>query len=139
LDWGGVVRWIRRKGRFSLDLQEIQRRAIQYASQAAGSLVAERTRREQELGAWTLDYLFTAALVESGRSKSSVNYVVVSNDTYWRMGPDVRQYLSDQGLKRTPGALGDIFESSAALAFQRGDFDYLVSVVGHAVRISAEW
>ena len=132
LDWQAIVEEVSRA-------KPVQGRplailALKYgaSTRAGDDLSTRKLRGLQQLGAWTLDYAYTASLVARGRARATVYFQAVPNSAYAHIGEEVAAELSRSGLGCNDEAVGNVFEVAAGVAFSASDYDFVAAVV-HAV------
>ena len=138
IDWHAVVQKVLCAQADSWDAAEVSKAALQWARLACPEMTKRRLAQLQCLGAWTMDYAFTAHRVQQNKAKACVEFIPVPNASYYliAMASGMPQMLQDMGLASNVEAVGNVFEVAAAAAFAAGDFAFLQRLLQELDKLS---
>ena len=122
----------------SWDAAEVSKAALQWARLACPEMTRRRLAQLQCLGAWTMDYAFTAHRVQQNKAKACVEFIPVPNASYYliAMASGMPQMLQEMGLASNLEAIGNVFETAAEAAFAAGDVSFLQCLLQELNKLS---
>ncbi len=129
MDWEAIVRKVLSAQTGDWGAEEVSKAALQWARLACPEMTKRRLGQLQCLGAWTMDYCYTASRVQQNRAKACVDFIPVPNASYYAiaLASGMQQTLQELGVASNAEAIGNVFEVAAAAAFAAADFAYLGS------------
>ena len=138
IDWHAVVQKVLCAQADSWDAAKVSKAALQWARLACPEMTKRRLAQLQCLGAWTMDYAFTAHRVQQNKAKACVEFIPVPNASYYliAMASGMPQMLQEMGLASNVEAIGNVFEVAAAAAFAAGDFAFLQRLLQELDKLS---
>ena len=131
MDWQAIVYKVLGAQAYSWGAEDVSKAALQWARLACPEMTKSRLGQLQCLGAWTMDYCYTARRVQQNRAKAGVAFIPVPNASYYAiaLASGMQQMLQELGLASNAEAIGNVFEVAAAAAFAAGDFAFLGSLL----------
>ena len=127
IDWQAVVHKVLCAQTGTCDAEDVSESALKWARSVCPAMTKSQMSQLQCLGAWTMDYCYTAHRVQHNRAKAGVDFIPVPNATYYAiaLASGMQQMLQELGVASNAGAIGNVFEVAAAAAFAAGDFSFL--------------
>ena len=127
VDWQAVVREVLLTQTHSWGAREVSEAALWWARSVCPDMTKSRLSQLQSLGAWTMDYYYTARRVRQNRAKAGIAFIPVPNASYYciALASGMPQKLQELGLASNVEAVGNVFEVAAAAAFAAEDFTFL--------------
>ena len=131
MDWQAIVHKVLGAQAYSWGAEDVSKAALQWARLACPEMTKSRLGQLQCLGAWTMDYCYTARRVQQNRAKAGIAFIPVPNASYYAiaLASGMQQMLQELGLASNAEAVGNVFEVAAAAAFAAGDFAFLGSLL----------
>ena len=111
--------------------EEVSEAALNWARSVCPAMTKSQMSQLQCLGAWTMDYCYTARRVQQNRARAGIDFIPVPNASYYSiaLASGMQQRLQELGLASNAEAIGNVFEVAAAAAFAAGDFAFLGSLL----------
>ena len=127
MDWRAIVHKVLSAQAYSWGAEDVSKAALQWARLACPEMTKRRLGQLQCLGAWTMDYCYTASRVQQNRAKACVDFIPVPNASYYSiaLASGMQQKLQELGVASNVEAIGNVFEVAAAATFAAGDFSFL--------------
>ena len=127
MDWRAIVHKVLGAQAYSWGAEDVSKAALQWARLACPEMTKRRLGQLQCLGAWTMDYCYTASRVQQNKAKACVDFIPVPNASYHSiaLASGMQQKLQELGVASNVEAIGNVFEVAAAAAFAAGDFSFL--------------
>ena len=131
IDWQAVVQKVLCAQAYSWGAEDVSEAALQWARSVCPAMTKSHMSQLQCLGAWTMDYCYTARRVQQNRAKAGIAFIPVPNASYYciALASGMPQMLQELGLASTVEAVGNVFEVAAAAAFAAEDFAFLGSLL----------
>ena len=131
VDWQAVVQKVLCTQAYSWKAKEVSEAALHWARLACPDMTKSHLSQLQCLGAWTMDYCYTARRVQQNRAKAGIAFIPVPNASYYciALASGMPQMLQELGLASNVEAVGNVFEVAAAAAFAAEDFAFLGSLL----------
>ena len=138
MDWEAIAHKVLSAHVNSWGAEDVSKAALEWARLACPEMTKRRLGQLQCLGAWTMDYAFTAHRVQQNKAKAGVDFIPVPNASYYliAMASGMPQMLQDMGLASNVEAIGNVFEVAAAAAFAAGDFAFLQRLLQELNKLS---
>ena len=138
MDWRAIVHKVLGAQAYSWGAEDVSKAALQWACLACPEMTKRRLGQLQCLGAWTMDYAYTASRVQHNRAKAGVDFIPVPNASYYTiaLASGMPQMLQEMGLASNVEAIGNVFEVAAAAAFAAGDFAFLQRLLQELDKLS---
>ena len=127
VDWQAVVRKVLSTQTHSWGAREVSEAALYWARSVCPDMTGSRLSQLQSLGAWTMDYSYSARRVEQNRARAGIAFIPVPNASYYRiaLASGMPRKLQELGLASNLEAVGNVFEVAAAAAFAAEDLTFL--------------
>ena len=131
IDWQAVVRKVLCAQAYSWGAEEVSEAALNWARSVCPAMTKSQMSQLQCLGAWSMDYCYTARRVQQSRARAGVDFIPVPNASYYAIAAasGMQQTLQERGNASNAAAIGNLFETAAAAAFAAGDFAFLASLL----------
>ena len=131
IDWQAVVHKVLCAQAYSWGAEDVSELAVKWARSVCPAMTKSQMSQLQCLGAWTMDYCYTARRVQQNRAKAGVAFIPIPNASYYAIAvaSGMQQMLQELGLASNAEAVGNVFEVAAAAAFAAGDFAFLGSLL----------
>ena len=131
IDWQAVVRKVLCAQTGNWGAEEVSEAALHCARSVCPAMTKAHMSQLQCLGAWTMDYCYTARRVQQNRAKAGVAFIPFPNASYYAiaLASGMQQRLQELGFASNAEAIGNIFEVAAAAAFADGDVAFLGSLL----------
>ena len=131
MDWQAIVRKVLCAETGNCNAKEVSEAALHWTRSVCPAMTKAHMSQLQCLGAWTMDYCYTARRVQQNRAKAGVAFIPVPNASYYAiaLASGMQQTLQELGFASNAEAIGNIFEVAAAAAFADGDVAFLGSLL----------
>ena len=138
LDWEAIAHKVLSAQVDSWGAEDVSKAALEWARSTCPEMTKRRLGQLQCLGAWTMDYAYTALRVQQNKAKAGVDFIPVPNASYYliAMASGMPQMLQEMGLASNVEAIGNVFEVAAAAAFAAGDFAFLQRLLQELNKLS---